>query len=345
VSILRKIALGLVLLVLILLGLVAWMLRSRAEEIPDELPAINIAEADPQKLVIPGGGGLGDLVIADLKGRTAYLIVEDRESMGARESSAMSRAMARWTYPDNVSGFAIGDAEGFGLLASKIEEFVGPMRPELRLPLYIDFQGAATKTFKLPKGHVGVVVLDPAGAVVYRHSGKMEPPEIEKLRGLLGASLPAPTPAPAFKVGDLDNAACAGRTCMLVFLGGPVARKDIPGGKQGFDAGTEESVRQFAKPDVRLAGIVVDSDAKLDSGKVSAQLVGQIDGAELKRWKTTADNAEGRAAFQIPAGEAALVVVDPQGNLAMRELGRVPMYKFGVLSEFIGIELSDRDEP
>ena len=120
--------------------------------------------------------------------------------------------MARWTYPDNVAGFAIGDAEGFGLLASKIEEFVGPMRPELRLPLYIDFEGAATKTFKLPKGHVGVVVLDPTGAVVYRHSGKMEPAEIEKLRGLLGASLPTPTPAPAFKVGELDNAACAGRT-------------------------------------------------------------------------------------------------------------------------------------
>ncbi|WP_434423759.1 hypothetical protein [Nannocystis pusilla] len=344
-SILRKIALGLVLLVLILLGLVAWMLRSRAEEIPDELPAINVAEADPQKLVIPGGGGLGDLVLADLKGRTVYIIVEDRESMAARESSAMSRAMARWNYPDSVSGFAVGDAEGFGLLASKIEEFIGPMRPELRLPLYIDFQGAVTKTFKLPKGHVGIVVLDPAGAVVYRHSGKMEPAEIEKLRGLLGATLPEPPPAPAFKVGELDNAACAGRTCAFVFLGNPVARKDIPGGKQGFDGTTDDSMKQFAKPDVRLAGIVVDSDAKLDSGKVSAQLVGQIDGAELKRWKTAPDSTEARAAFQIPAGEAALVVLDPQGNVVMRELGRVPMYKFGVLSEFIGVELSDRDEP
>lgn len=344
-SILRKIALGLVLLVLILLGFVAWKLRSRAEEIPDQLPAINTAEADPQKLVIPGSGGLGDLVIADLKGRTAYLLVEDRESMAARESSAMSRAMARWTYPADVSGFSIGDAEGFGLLSSKIEEFIGPMRPELRLPLYIDFLGVVTKTFKLPKGHVGVVVLDPAGAVVYRHSGKMEPDEIEKLRGILGASLPAPAPAPAFKVGELDNAACAGRTCTFVFLGGPVARKDIPGGKQGFEGGSEESVQQFAKPDVRLAGIVVDSDGKLDPGKVSAQLVGQIDGAELKRWKTTPDSTEARAAFAIPAGESALVVVDREGNVAMRELGRVPMYKFGVLSEFIGVELSDRDDP
>ncbi|MDC0717025.1 hypothetical protein [Nannocystis bainbridge] len=344
-SVLRKIALGLVLLVLILLGLAAWMLRSRAEAIPDELPAINVAEADPQKLVIPGSGGLGDLVLADLKGRTVYLIVEDRESMAARESSAMSRAMARWGYPDTVSGFAVGDADGFALLASKIEEFVGPMRPELRLPLYIDFQGAVTKTFKLPKGHVGIVVIDPTGAVAYRHSGKMEPAEIEKLRGLLGATLPVVSPAPAFKVGELDNAACAGRTCAMVFLGGPVARKDIPGGKQGFEGSNDDSMKQFAKPDVRLAGIVVDSDTKLDSGKVGAQLVGQIDGAELKHWKTAPDSSEARAAFQIPAGEAALVVLDPQGNVVMRELGRVPMYKFGILSEFIGVELSDRDEP
>ena len=50
---------------------------------------------------------------------------------------------------------------------------------------------------------------------------------------------------------------------------------------------------------LKTAGIVVDSDAKLDSGKVSAQLVGQIDGAELKRWKTAPDSTEARAAFQV----------------------------------------------
>lgn len=343
-SVLRKIALGVVLLLLFLLGLVAWMLRSRAEEIPDQLPAIDTAEADPQKLVIPGGGGLPDLVLADHKGRTVYLLVEDRESMAARESSAMSRAMARWTYPDHVVGYAVGDAEGFGLLATKIEEFVGAMRPELRLPLYIDFKGAVTSTFKLPKGHVGLVVLDKAGAVVYRHSGAMEPAEIDHLREVLGATVPAPVPAPAFQVGELDNKACAGRTCAFVFLGAPVARADIPGGKQGFSGSTEESMKKFADPDVRLASIVLDSDPKLDPAKVSAQLVGTLDGAALERWKTTADLPAARAAFEIPAGEAALIVIDPPGNIAMRELGRVPMYKFGILSELIGVELSDRDD-
>lgn len=343
-SLLRKIALVFVALALLLVGLLAWMLRSRAEEIPEVLPAIDVAEADPQKLVIPGSGGLPDLVLADLKGRTVYLIVEDRESMAARESSAMSRAMARWRYPESVSGFAIGDAEGFRLLAGTIEKFITPMRAELRLPLYIDYEGAVTKTFKLPKGHVGVVVLGPDGEVVYRHSGKMSPDEIERLRAVLGATVPEPVPAPAFKAGPLDNDTCRGRTCALAFLGGPLSRKDIPGGKEGFDGDADESREQFAKPDVRLGAIVIDSDAKLDTGRVRALLVGGIDGAALKRWETVADAPEARAAFEIPPGEAALVVVDPQGNIAMRELGRLPLYKFGVLSELIGVELSDRDD-
>lgn len=319
------------------------MFRSRAEAIPDELPAIDVAAADPQKLVIPGSGGLPDLKLADLKGKTAYVIVEDRESMSAREASAMTRAMAKWTYPDDVVGYSIGDTEGFGLLRGKIEEIVTPMRAELRLPLYLDFEGAVTRTFKLPKGHTGLVVLDKAGAVALRHSGPMKPEEIEQLRALLGATVPPLAPAPAFKVGDLDNAACKGKTCAFVFLAGPVARKDIPGGKEGFDGDMEASFKQFALPDVRLASIVLDADPKLDEGMTSARVVGKLDGVELKKW-TAVPEAEGaRVAFGLPPGESALVVVDRDGNLAMKELGRVPMYKFGLLSELIGVELSDRD--
>jgi hypothetical protein len=345
VSALRRIALVLVILVLGILGAIAWMLRSHAEEIPDQLAAIDTAEADPQKLVIPGAGGLSDLKLADLKGKTVYLLVEDRESMAAKESSAMSRAMARWTWPDDVVGFSIGDTQGFGLLKGKIEEMVAPMRPELRLPLYLDFEGIAGKTFKLPRGHAGIAIVDRTGAVVYRHSGPMKPDEIEKVRGLLGAR-PAPiVPAPPFNVGGLDNAACKGKTCVFVFLTAPVARKDIPGGKQGFDGDMDESTKQFAKPDVRLAGIVVDSDAKLDPDKVLGRLVGAIDGAELKRWQAVPEAAAAREAFGLPPAEAGLAVVDPNGDLVMLERGRVPMYKFGVLSELIGVELGDRDDP
>ena len=343
-SALRKLAIVLVVVLLSLLGAVAWMFRSRAEVIPDQLDAIDVATADPQKLVIPGGGGLGDLKLADLKGKTAYLIVEDRESMSAREASAMTRAMARWVYPDDVVGYSIGDTEGFGLLRGKIEEIVTPMRAELRLPLYLDFEGAVTKTFKLPKGHTGLVVLDKAGAVAFRHSGPMKPEDIETLRGLLGATVPPPVPAPAFKVGDLDNAACKGKTCAFVFLAGPVARKDIPGGKEGFDGDMEASFKQFSLPDVRLAGIVVDADPKLDPGKVSGRLVGQLDGTSLKHFTAVAEGGEARVAFGLQPGDTALVVIDPAGNLAMKELGKIPMYKFGVLSELIGVELSDRDQ-
>lgn len=343
VSVLRKIALVLVVVLLSLLGAVAWMFRSRAEAIPDQLPAIDVATADPQKLVIPGSGGLPDLKLADLRGKTAYLIVEDRESMSAREGSAMTRAMAQWIYPDDVAGYSIGDTDGFGLLRGKIEEIVAPMRPELRLPLYLDFEGAVTKTFKLPKGHTGLVVLDKTGAVAFRHSGPMTPEDIDKLRGLLGATVPAPVPAPAFKLDDLDNAACKGKTCAFLFLAGPVSRKDIPGGKEGFDGDMEASFKQFSQPDIRLASIVVDADPKLDPGKVHGRVIGRLDGVELKHFKAVPEAGEARVAFELPAGEPALVVIDAAGNVAMKELGRVPMYKFGVLSELLGVELSDRD--
>lgn len=342
-SALRKVALALVLIVLSLIGAVAWMFRSRAEAIPDELPAIDLATADPQKLVIPGGGGLPDLKLADLKGKRAYLIVEDRESMSAREGSAMNRAMARWTYPDDVVGYSIGDTEGFGLLRGKIEEIVTPMRPELRLPLYLDFEGAVTRTFKLPKGHTGIVVLGTDGAVAFRHSGAMTPEQLEELRALLGATVPPLAPAPAFKVGDLDNAACKGKACAFVFLAGPVARKDIPGGKEGFDGDMEASFKQFSQPDIRLASIVVDADPKLDPDKVGARVVGKLDGVDLTRWTAVPEAGEARVAFGLQPDDSALVVVDKDGNIAMKDIGRVPMYKFGILSELIGVELSDRD--
>ncbi len=343
-SLFRKFALGFVVLLLVLLGAVAWLFRSRAEEIPAHLAEIDPAVADPQKLVIPGGGGLPDLELAKLKGRTVYLVVEDRESMAARESSPMSRAMAKWTYPPEVVGYLIGDAEGFGFLRGTIEEFVTAMRPELRLPLYVDFQGAAARTFKLPKGHSGLVVLDASGAVAYRHSGKMKPEEIEEVRALLGATLPPLRPAPPFKVGELDNAACAGRVCALAFLSEPLRRSDVPGGAEGFQGDQEAQTKQFARPSVRIASVVLDTDPKLDEDKVSAVLVGELEGTELRRWKKVS-TADARAAFEIPEGEAGIVVVDADGKVAFRELGRIQIYKFGLLSELFGVEISDPDEP
>ena len=361
-SVLKRVALVITVLLLALVGAAAWMLRSRAEEIPAELPPTDV---DPMSIVIPGGGGLPDLRLADHKGKTLYLILGDRESMQARESKEFDRALNRWTYPPDVVGFAIGDAEGFKLLAGKIEEMLGAMRPEMRLPLYIDFDGTITKAFKLPKGHTGIVVLGPDGALKLRHSGPPKPkdqiltPEddiIARLKLALRAEEPALQPAPPFKVGELDNPACAGKTCLFVFLGAPVKKSELPGVDGGFDGGMEDSMKQLQNPSIRLAGLVNDLEDKLAAdakdpkpeehlaGKVHMTLIGSLADVELKHWRTLPTAPEARAAFTIPEGEAALVAVDPAGNLVLRELGVVPMYKLGRISELLGIDLGDRSE-
>jgi hypothetical protein len=344
VSILKRVAVVFVVLLLGLVGFVAWKLRSRAEEIPKELPPIDAAVADPQAIVIPGGGGLPELKIADLKGKTAYLVVEDRESMQARESKTIQRALNRWSFPADVVGYNIGDAEGFELLSSKIEEFLAHLRKELRLPLYIDYKGVFLRTFKLPRGHVGVVVLGPDGAPLLRHSGPMTDAQISELRALLRAEEPAPPPAPAFELGGLDNAACKGKACLFVFLAEPVKKADVPGVEGGYGGDMEASAVQGRKPSVRLAGMALESDAKLDPAKVQAVLVGEVPDLGLTKWTVVPAAPEARAAFELPEGEAGLVVVDPEGRLAVREPGTVPLYKFGRVSDLIGVDLGDPRE-
>lgn len=354
-SVLKRVALVITVLLLALVGAAAWMLRSRAEEIPTELPPTDI---DPMSVVIPGSGGLPDLKLADHKGKTVYLILGDRESMEARESKEFDRALNRWTYPPDVVGFAVGDAEGFKLLAGKIEEMLGATRPEMRLPLYIDFDGAITKAFKLPKGHTGIVVLGPDGALKLRHSGPPKPkdqiltPEddiIARLKLALRAEEPVLPPAPPFKVGTLDNAACTGKTCLFVFLNLPVKKSQLPGVEGGFDGGMEDSMEQLQNPSIRLAGLVHDLDERIETdkdkalaGKVHAALVGSLEDVTLKHWQTMPDSAEARAAFNIPEDQAALVAIDPEGRLALRELGIVPMYKLGRISGLLDIDLGDR---
>ncbi len=363
-SLLKRILLGLTILLLVVIGAAAWLLRSRAEDIPEELPAIDVAEADPDAIVIPGSAGLPDLRLADHRGKTVYLIVGDRESMQAGESKLFDRALSRWVVPPDVVGFGIADTEGFKLLASKIDEILGPMRPEIRLPLYIDYEGAVTRAFKLPKGHVGVVVIGPDGAIVLRHSGPpkdKKDPILERLKTALRAEEPVLPPAPAFKIGELDNATCRGKSCMFVFLPREVKKTELPGVKGGFEGDDEAQWKQLQDPSVRLAGLVVDSDEKLVAHAeklaradkpatpaaetepeivVEATVVGALAGAELKRWKQVADAPEARAAFDQPA----LIVIDGEGRLAVRELGLVRMWKLNRVSELVGVDLGERRE-
>jgi hypothetical protein len=365
VSLTKRILIGLTILLLVVVGAAAWMFRSRAEAIPDQLAPIDTAEADPSKIVIPGRGGLPDLVLADLRGKTVYLLVGDRESSQARESMLFDRALGRWDIPQDVVGFSIADTEGLRYLASVIEGFIDPMRPELRLPLHIDYDGAITRAFKLPKGHAGVVVLGPGGEILMRHSGP--PPAgpegdkvIEQLRTHLKAKEPTLAPAPAFKLGTLDNTACKGKVCIFVFLARPVKKTDLPGVEGGFDGDTDAMWKQLGDPSVRLASLVHDSDTKLVAAdekaakadkpatppapRVEAVLVGALADVELKRWTTVPAAPEARAALQIPEDQAGVVIIDADGNLAVREVGVVRMYKFTRISELLGVDLSDRRE-
>lgn len=350
---LKRILLVLVILLLVLIGVVAWVFRSRAEPIPEQLAAIDVAEADPMKIVIPGGPGLPDLKLADLKGKTTYLVVGDRESMQSGESKLFDHALGRWKVGDDVVGYAIADTEGFKLFSSKIDEILNPMRPEIRLPLYVDYDGAVSKAYKLPKGHVGIIVLGPDGTPTLRHSGPPadeNDPILAKLKTALRAEEPVLPDAPAFKVGDLDNATCADKTCMFVFLPRPVTLAEIPGIDGGFDGDMEATWKQLQDPAIRLAGLVADSDKKLTAAKpevaakVHLALVGSIEGLELKHWKTVAAADESRAPFELTADQTAIILLDPTGKLALRDTGLVRMYKMVRVSELLGIDLSDRRE-
>lgn len=342
-SLFKRIALGFTVLLLVLIAVVAWKLRSRAETIPDQLAAIDTTTADPASLVIPEQGGLPAFKLADYKGKILYTVVEDYESVKSRESMSMQRALNRWVFPANVVGVQIGDADGFGMLAGTLEPFIKLMRGEMRVPLYMDFQGAFIKTFKLPRGHVGLVVFGPDSQILLRRSGAATPESLKELQTLLQASEPPVAPAPAFKIDAVDNAACKGKACLLVFLDAPVKRSDVPGVKNGFDGDRDAAAAQAQIPSVRLAGLAMTADEKLDKSKTLAVIVGQTEGLDLKNWTAVADAPDARKALGID--KAGLALLDPEGNLVMLERGSPPYYKFGRISDTIAVDLGDHTEP
>ncbi|HRI08461.1 MAG TPA: hypothetical protein PKW35_11615 [Nannocystaceae bacterium] len=339
---LKRTLIGVTVLLLAAIGVLAWLFRSQAEAIPDELPPIDTAHHDPRGLRLPADGDLPELAVAALAGKTAYFVIEDRESMQAGESKALNRALGRWQHPEGVVGYLIGDAKGFGLFRAKINEFMGVMRPEMRLPLYIDYEGTFYDTFKLPRGHTGLVVLGPTGEVLLRHSGPTDDATLDAVRKALGSVEPTFPPAPAFAVGELDNAACKGKVCVFGFLDAPVARADVPGVEGGFEGGREESFERFARPGIRLVGVLTGADPELDEDKVKGAIVGKLDGFELRRLRLVESAPEARAAFGIPDGAAALVIVDAEGRLALTVIGRVAFWQLGLVSDLIGVDLGDR---
>lgn len=318
----------------------AWSLWPKVEPIPEVLPEID-PELTLAELELDAQGPLQTVRLGDLRGKTVFLLIEGKESMMGGEGKQLRRALHRWRMPDDVIGFSIGDAPaGAAVMSGKIErDYVGPMRDELKLPIYIDYGGSFTNAFNLPAGHLGLVILDPAGEVVFRHAGDPSEAQLAEIATLLRAEEPPPgPPAPAFEVGELSNAACEGKPCVLVFLDAKVKRSEIPGLQEGgFEGKATEALEQFKQPSVRLARILAADWAAEDRSRIAGVVVGEAEGWSVEGWAFVPEAPAAREAFGI-GDQAGLVIIDDHGRLAFAEHGRIPIWKLSLAADILGIE-------
>ncbi len=327
----------------LVLGVGAWKLL-RVDEIPDELEAVE-PERDPSDLSISHLGDGPPLALRALRGSTVFLLVEGQASFRSSEGKPLRRALNRWILPEDTRGFLVGDAAGFGLLRAKIAPYLAAWEKEVRFPVYLDFEGATLDLFKLPKGHTGLVVLGPDGDILLRHSGPMDDADLARLRELLGAHEPPPgPPAPSFRAGDLDNESCAGRPCLVAFVGVPLARNQIPFVEGGADLETmgEGAMDYMRRPEIRLVSTLTRLPLPAEVGAV---LVGTVQGLddELAGWTRVERAPEAAAAFGVEPGQSALFVIDGDGRLAVAETGAFPAYRMGRLEDVLGVEIRRGD--
>jgi len=328
-------------LLVVVLVAAAWSMWPRVEEVPAQLPEVSEEVSIPD-LTLDAQGPLPALRLGDLDGQMVLLMIEGRESMTGGEGKQLHRAIARWQLPADVVAVTIGDAPaGAALMRKKIErDFLGPMRAEMRYPIYIDYGGRFAEALALPKGHLGVAVLDRSGELVFRHAGDLDEATLAELERLLGAEDPPPgPPVPSFGLAELDDARCREQTCALVFLDAKVARADIPGLEHGgFEGGPKQSFAQIAKPSVRLARVLT---ASWDRSEVAGVVVGEAEGWEVEGWPFVASDdrqvAATRAAFGIDAGAAGMVIVD-EGRVAFAESGLIPFWRLGLAADILGID-------
>lgn len=327
------------LVILALLGVVGgvWAYKVlRVEPIPEQLEEM---EETPDSIVLESLSETPDLVLGEQRGfKSFYVIVGMRTPK--KEGVALNRALNRWQYPTGVKGYIVGDAEGAGMFRGMAKKMLDFFRKEARFPIFVDFAGAMLRVFKLPKGHHGFVVLGEDGEVLVRKSGGIEGAELEDLRVLLGAELPPPPPAaPEFAVAGLTKASCADKPCALIFLGAPVKKVDVPGIEGGFDGSTTDGMDRMNKPEIRLAASAVKMDLKGAHGAV----IGDVD-FPIPGWTVLAEAAEARAVFGLAPDDTAMVIVDEQGRLALREVGLVPMWVWGEAADLLHAEIMPGDE-
>jgi len=306
------------------------------EEIPDELEPMN---ESPDAVVLESLSEVPDLVLGEQRGfKSFYVIIGMRTPK--EEGIKLNRALNRWQYPDDVKGYIVGDAEGAGMFRSMAGQYLDFFRKEARFPIFIDFEGAMNRVFKLAKGHHGFVVLGADGSVLVRKSGGMDEAELDKLRETLGATKPPPPPpAPDFKIADLDKAACSDRACVIIFLGAAVRKTDIPGIDDGFEGDTAAGMQQMNKPEVRLAA----SALKMKLQGAHGVLIGDVD-VPIEGWTVLSEDAQARKTFGLANDETAMVIIDEQGRLALREVGLIPMYKWGEAADVLKADITSGDD-
>lgn len=325
-----------VLALLVLGGCVwAWQVL-RVEEIPEQLDEM---EESPDTIVLESLSDTPDLELSKQRGFTSFYVIVGMRTP-KEEGIQLNRALNRWQYPDDVKGYIVGDAEGAGMFRNMARKYLDFFRKEARFPIFVDFAGAMLRVFKLPKGHHGFVVLGPDGEVLVRKSGGMKGAELDELRTLLRAELPPPPPpAPEFSVGGLTKDSCTDRPCVLVFLGQPVEKSQIPGIKGGFEGDTEAGMALLDRPHVRLAASAIKMDLKGAHGVVIGKLA-----AEAKQWTLVEEAPAVREAFGLEPDETAMIIVDEQGRLAMDARGLVPMWMWGEAADLSGAELMPEDK-
>jgi hypothetical protein len=325
------------------LGAAAIWWVTRTEPIPEQLEAL---EAEPTSVVIPGMGDQPDLDLASLRGKTAAFVVIGTWSAKSPEGEETNRAMSRWTYPTDTEVYIVADAAGLGVFSDQIEATLGSYAAEVRFPLYVDYQGTFINTFKLPKGHHGLVVLDPEGSVITRHSGGLEGTAVAELRDRLGAAEPEPGPeVPAFELAGFDVEACSTTACAFVYTGSePITRSDIPRIGEGQFEGDEDALlAQMLLPAVRNVTLARKMKLPAPHGVLLGDIAEDVDTPGWTR-VTLEEGAEVRRALGL--GDAPAIVAYDHGREAIRREGLAPLFVWGRLADLLQVEkFNDRRPP
>ena len=291
---------------------------------------------------LPAQGSLPDVTFESLRGGPVMFLVEGRESMEKQQAKGLKLALDRWIYPDDLQAFVIADGRPFRFIPGVKKmagEFMEAMRPELRLPMYADFSGDALDPLGVASGDFELVLLAPDGTVRHRHRGDATPEQTEELRALLGAhEPPPPPPAPDFEVEGLRPSSCAERGCMLVFLGAPVSRADLPGLEDGgFEGSREEAFAQLAKPHVRLMTQVA-TRWDLEKTPVDGVLIGEGPADLLEGWRQTPAAPAVREALGLASDSTALVMIGKDGSIAFSAETEFPFWRMAQAREALGLE-------